>query len=70
MLLKTLPHMQPCGKSNKPNRVPHELSNLQIGNKLERGSSNPKPPVKPCSNNMLKLKLVTLLKAQAYKILV
>ena len=52
------------GESNKPNIVLHGISNQQMGNKLQRGGSNPRPLAKPGSDAMLndqlsyKLKLV------------
>ena len=33
-------------ESNKPNRVLYRLSNQQMGNKLQRVGSNPRPPSK------------------------
>ena len=41
------------GESNKSNKVLHGLSNQQMGNKLQRGGSNPEPPAKLGSDTML-----------------
>ena len=35
------------GESNKPNGVLHGLSNQQMGNKLQKCGSNPRPLTKP-----------------------
>ena len=49
----------PAGEeSNKPNRVRNELSNQQMGNKLQRGDSNPGPFAKPSFDNMLNDQLI------------
>ena len=41
------------GESNKSNKVFYGLSNQQMGNKLQRVGSNPKPSAKLGSDTML-----------------
>ena len=50
------------GELNKSNRVLHGLSNQQMGNKLQRGDSNPGPHAKLGSNTILNDKLSQKLK--------
>ena len=50
------------GELNKPNRVLHELSNQQMGNKLQRDGSNLGPHAKLGSDTMLNYQLSQKLK--------
>ena len=49
-------------KSNKSNKVFHGLSNQQMGNKLQREVSNPRPLTIPSSDTMLNNQLSKKLK--------